>query len=72
MSRTRALKQVDGHKLKEELLREGIRVRSASYRGLAEEAPVAYKDVNAVVEVCHKAGLSRKVARLRPIGVVKG
>ena len=47
-------------------------VRCASARGLAEEAPDAYKDVERVVEVVHQAGLARKVARLRPIGVIKG
>ena len=72
MSRTQALKQVDGRELREQLEREGVRVRSASYKGLAEEAPLAYKDVDDVLEVCDRAGISRKVARLRPVGVVKG
>jgi tRNA-splicing ligase RtcB (3'-phosphate/5'-hydroxy nucleic acid ligase) len=47
-------------------------VRAASSRGLAEEAPLAYKDVDAVVRVVEQAGLAGRVARLRPIGVVKG
>jgi tRNA-splicing ligase RtcB len=47
-------------------------VRGASARGLVEETPEAYKDIDAVVEVCAKAGLAAPVARLRPIGVVKG
>jgi tRNA-splicing ligase RtcB len=47
-------------------------VRSASNKGLAEEAPFAYKDVEAVAEVVEIAGLARRVARLRPFGVVKG
>ena len=47
-------------------------MRSRSAAGLAEEAPDAYKDVDEVVAVCEAAGLSRRVARLRPIGVVKG
>jgi len=72
MSRTQALKQVNGRELQDDLARNGILIRSASYSGLAEEAPVAYKDVNEVVDVCDKAGLSKKVARLKPIGVVKG
>ena len=72
MSRTQAMKQVDGRQLQKDLESQGILVRSASYRGLAEEAPLAYKDVNEVVDVCHKAGLSLKVARLKPIAVVKG
>jgi tRNA-splicing ligase RtcB len=46
--------------------------RARSWRGLAEEQPDAYKDVDLVVDVVHRAGLSRKVARLRPIGVIKG
>jgi tRNA-splicing ligase RtcB len=72
MSRTKAMKQVNGRMLQDDLAKQGILIRSASYRGLAEEAPIAYKDVNEVVNVCHEAGLSKKVARLRPIGVVKG
>jgi tRNA-splicing ligase RtcB len=47
-------------------------VRATSVRGLAEEAPFAYKDVDEVVVVCERAGLARRVARLRPLGVVKG
>jgi tRNA-splicing ligase RtcB len=50
---------------------EGISIRG-SVRLLAEEAPYAYKDVGEVAEVCQKAGLAAKVARLRPLGVVKG
>jgi tRNA-splicing ligase RtcB (3'-phosphate/5'-hydroxy nucleic acid ligase) len=47
-------------------------VRAGSWRGLAEEVPHAYKDVDDVVQVCERAGLARRVARLRPIGVLKG
>jgi tRNA-splicing ligase RtcB len=72
MSRTSAMKQVNGKELQEQLKRAGILVRSASYKGLAEESPSAYKDIESVVDVCHNAGLSKKVARLRPLGVVKG
>jgi len=72
MSRTQAAKQVEGHRLSQELKKQGIIVRTDSYRGLAEEAPFAYKDVSQVVEVCDQAGISRKVARMRPMGVVKG
>lgn len=72
MSRSQALKRVQGHALKDQLEGQGILVRTASYKGLAEEAPFAYKDVSEVVDVCHQAGLSRKVARLKPLGVVKG
>jgi tRNA-splicing ligase RtcB len=72
LSRSAAKKQVDGAQLRRELEAAGITVRSPSPRGLAEEAPVAYKDVERVVEVVERAGLAVRVARLRPIGVVKG
>jgi tRNA-splicing ligase RtcB (3'-phosphate/5'-hydroxy nucleic acid ligase) len=72
LSRTAAKKQVQGAALRRELEAQGIAVAAASSRGLAEEAPVAYKDVDAVVRVVEKAGLAGRVARLRPIGVVKG
>jgi tRNA-splicing ligase RtcB (3'-phosphate/5'-hydroxy nucleic acid ligase) len=61
-----------GARLRDELAAAGIEVRAGSLRDLPEEAPVAYKDVEEVVRVCQEAGLGRKVARLRPIGVVKG
>ena len=51
---------------------KAIIARCRSWRGLAEEQPAAYKDVSLVVDVVHRAGLARKVARLRPLGVVKG
>lgn len=73
MSRTRARKEIDSGKLKKDLSeKKGILVLAASLGGLAEEAPQAYKDVSKVVEVTHKAGLSEKVARLEPMGVIKG
>jgi len=72
LSRTAARKQVQGAELRRRLEGQGIAVRSASDRGLAEEAPFAYKDVERVVEVVERAGLARRVARLVPIGVVKG
>jgi tRNA-splicing ligase RtcB len=72
LSRAAAKRQVDGAQLRRELEARGIAVRSPSARGLAEEAPVAYKDVERVVEVVERAGLAVRVARLRPIGVVKG
>jgi tRNA-splicing ligase RtcB len=72
LSRTGARKQVEGAELRRELEGRGIVVRSASNKGLAEEAPLAYKDVERVVEVVERAGLARRVARLTPIGVVKG
>ena len=71
-SRTQARKRIHGDVLRRDLTSSGIEVRAKSAAGLAEEAPDAYKDVDAVVEVCEQAGLSRRVARLRPLGVVKG
>jgi len=72
MSRKKAKKSVHGAGLREQLESEGIRVRAGSISGLAEEAPVAYKDVNRVVEVVHGAGIAKKVARLKPVAVIKG
>ncbi len=72
MSRHAAKRQVHGKTLKDELERAGIVVRSGSMAGLAEEAPLAYKDVDQVVEVVHQAGIAKKVARMRPIVVIKG
>jgi tRNA-splicing ligase RtcB (3'-phosphate/5'-hydroxy nucleic acid ligase) len=72
LSRTAARKQVKGGELRRRLEEDGITVRSASGRGLAEEAPFAYKDVDKVVKIVERAGLAARVARLRPIGVVKG
>ncbi len=72
MSRTAAKKRIHGGTLRRELEEQGIQVRAGSMPGLAEEAPEAYKDIDAVVEVVHGAGLARKVARLRPLAVMKG
>ena len=72
MSRAQAKRQVRGEKLKSELEYQGITVRAGSMSGLAEEAPAAYKDVDRVVEVVHRAGIARKVARLEPFAVIKG
>jgi tRNA-splicing ligase RtcB (3'-phosphate/5'-hydroxy nucleic acid ligase) len=72
LSRTGARKRIGGAELRRQLEAEGIVVRCASNRGLAEEAPFAYKDVDRVVAVVERAGLARRVARLRPVGVVKG
>jgi tRNA-splicing ligase RtcB len=72
MSRTRARKSTTGAELRRQLEAEGITVRCPSNRGLAEEAPFAYKEVEAVVDVVERAGLATRVAQLRPIGVVKG
>jgi tRNA-splicing ligase RtcB len=72
LSRGAAKRQVAGHELRKELLGKGIIVRCPSNAELAEEAPLAYKDVERVVEVVHEVGIARKVARLRPLAVVKG
>ena len=63
---------MEGHVLRKELEAQGIVVRCPSNAELAEEAPVAYKDVARVVDVVVRAGIARKVARLRPWGVLKG
>lgn len=72
MSRKAAKRKVRGAELKGRLENQGIAVRAGSMAGLAEEAPVAYKDVDDVVKVVDGAGIARKVARLRPIAVIKG
>ena len=72
MSRTAAKKVQKGNEVRKALEDKGIIVRCASAGELAEEAPHAYKDVDRVVDVVHNAGLARKVARLVPLGVVKG
>ncbi len=72
LSRTAARKRIGGAELRRELSEQGITVRCPSNRGLSEEAPFAYKDVEAVVAVVERAGLAARVAELRPIGVVKG
>jgi tRNA-splicing ligase RtcB (3'-phosphate/5'-hydroxy nucleic acid ligase) len=72
MSRTAVRKLIDGAELRHRLEASGIVVRALSARGLAEEAPEAYKDVDRVVEIVERAGLAARVARLRPVGVVKG
>lgn len=72
MSRTAAIKDAGARRIDQELEAKGVIARAQSRRGLAEEQPRAYKNVDDVVDVVHRAGLSKKVARLRPIGVIKG
>jgi tRNA-splicing ligase RtcB len=72
MSRTEAVRRASGRRIDKELDALGIIARARGHKGLAEEQPAAYKDVDQVVEVVHKAGISKKVARLRPVGVIKG
>ena len=71
-SRHQAARHTSGEQIRAHLAAGGILVRGTSRRGLAEEKPEAYKDVDAVVDVSHRGGLARKVARLVPVGVVKG
>ena len=72
LSRTAARKAARGRPLVRELEERGILVRSEGRMTLMEEISEAYKDVARVVEVCHRAGISKKVARLVPLGVIKG
>jgi len=72
MSRTQARKEVDPKELKDRLRESGVIVASGSARGLTEEAPEAYKDVDEVVNVVHEAGIAKRVVRLKPVAVVKG
>jgi tRNA-splicing ligase RtcB len=72
LSRTQAVKKAKGRAINRELEDKGIFVQSRGKRTLKEEIPEAYKDVSRVVEVVHRAGLANKVARLRPLGVIKG
>jgi tRNA-splicing ligase RtcB len=72
MSRRQASRRWRGRALVDQLDEAGILIRSPSSRGVAEEAPGAYKDVDAVVDAADAAGLARKVARLRPLICIKG
>ncbi len=72
MSRKKAKRTVRGDRLREELESSGIHIRAHSMPGLAEEAPQAYKDVDSVVDVVVRGGIAHKVARLRPLAVIKG
>ncbi len=72
MSRHRAIKSFTDSQIRNQLAKQGIYARGATKRVLAEEAPQAYKDVDEVIESVEGAGISRKVARLRPVGVMKG
>jgi len=72
LSRAAAVRAYTADKIKRELEAKGVFIEAASWRGVAEEAPAAYKDVDQVAEVSHEVGIATKVARLVPIGVVKG
>lgn len=72
MSRHAAKRAISGKELRSELASRGILIATRSIAGLSEEAPLAYKDIHDVVDVVHRAGLARKVAKLKPLVVVKG
>jgi len=72
MSRHAALKQFRGEQIKQELAGKKIALKSASWKGIAEEAPGVYKDIETVIDVSHKTGIGNKVCRVKPIGVCKG
>jgi len=72
MSRHEAMRRVSGQEVVKSLESKGIIIKCHSLRGIAEEAPMAYKDVDEVVEVVHNAGLSKRVAKLVPLAVIKG
>ncbi|HEY5687455.1 MAG TPA: RtcB family protein [Yeosuana sp.] len=72
LSRRSVKQQVNAPALKEQLKEQGIYIEAGSYKGIAEEAPQAYKDVNLVVDIIQTSGIAKKVAKLRPVAVVKG
>jgi tRNA-splicing ligase RtcB len=72
MSRHEALRRFRGEQIRDELAKKGIELQSTSWKGVAEEASAAYKDVDEVVRVSHEAGIGRLVARVVPVGVMKG
>ena len=72
MSRTQALGQYTGEQIVQELAKKGIIIKARSLKGLPEEAPSAYKNILSVVEIMHQAGISTKVAKLKPVICVKG
>ncbi|MBR9692652.1 RtcB family protein, partial [Candidatus Woesearchaeota archaeon] len=72
MSRFKANKLFDQEGITKDLADKDISIKSASRKGVTEEAPGAYKDVDQVIQVCHDSGIAKKVVKLTPIGVVKG
>ncbi len=72
MSRSKALKTKRGEKVIQELAEKGIEIKAQGMRTVAEEMPEAYKSIDSVVDVVHSTGISRKIARLKPLGVIKG
>jgi tRNA-splicing ligase RtcB len=72
MSRHEAIRRFRGEQIRDDLAKRGIELQSTSWKGVAEEAPAAYKDVDEVVRVSHEVGIGRLVARVVPVGVMKG
>jgi tRNA-splicing ligase RtcB len=72
MSRHEALRRFRGEQIRDELQKKGIELKSTSWKGVAEEASAAYKDVDEVVRVSHEVGIGRLVARVVPVAVMKG
>jgi tRNA-splicing ligase RtcB len=72
LSRTKALKYAKGRDIVKELKQKGIVIQAKGYKTIAEEMSDAYKDVSDVVDVMHKEGITRKVAKIKPVGVIKG
>jgi tRNA-splicing ligase RtcB len=72
MSRAQAKRTFRGDQLQKDLEKRGIYIKAVSFAGLAEEAGGAYKPIDEVIESAHKAGISRKVAKMEPIGNIKG
>ena len=72
MSRAAALREVRGEQVARELREKGIEIKGASWMGLAEEMPAAYKDIDEVVRVSHELEIGKMVVRLVPLGVMKG
>ncbi len=72
MSRHQAKREISSREVLQQLTKKGIIVKSGSFSGLAEEAPLAYKNIDEVVEVVHEAGLAKKIAQLQPLAVIKG
>jgi tRNA-splicing ligase RtcB len=72
LSRRAAKREINAPMLKEELREKGIFVEAGSFKGIAEEAPIAYKDVNLIVDTVQNSGIAKKIAKLRPVAVIKG
>jgi tRNA-splicing ligase RtcB len=72
MSRHEARRRFRGEQIKQDLAEKGIELQSTSWRGVAEEAAQAYKDVDEVVKVSHELGIGKRVVRVVPVGVMKG